>query len=441
MRMIVLFLTTMLCTLSHAQERLGQAWPEIIDGLRSQGISKVGGLDLNKFKADAQKITWKKNLQAAPDLVAGMRKSAYYIYKNNEIHVSKNLPTETLESLPDLELHELLGALRYEDNQYEISTSLRLLHETKSPELRQKLLNNFSNTLFTKERLKIYDGGSSVGGGGDIRALHIKNYILKKILSSRSSVSADFYRSYPLINFEPVDDPRMDVAVMRYWARGPEALKKLGYKERIPVYNNVQEMIYLYIPMNRWQDPRARAELLEEIEEKILVLFPSPGQQMIQVPICDKKFSISVPATQHLNILRLIRDRAETHANCHGLREWEHETFAPSFAEGIVVKNPGVHYYKCTFEWDGESFTQDLKFKDGEGSNLTTLWHISEDVIIGGRTLLNRKGEVTHMQLIYFMSTKVEYQTPLKSIKNLRDAWVILPSLDGKPLRYSCQKE
>jgi hypothetical protein len=80
------------------------------------------------------------NLDGTPDsFQSGSRQSAYYLRDKKQVYISDQIPAETVSSLPQLELHESLGALGYDDHTYALSTSLTTLSNMGPTQQRDRL--------------------------------------------------------------------------------------------------------------------------------------------------------------------------------------------------------------------------------------------------------------------------------------------------------------
>ena len=419
---------------------LGQAWPEVVSALQREGVQKIGDLDLAQFSKDAQKINWKKNLQAAPSLVAGARTSAYYVIDKKEVYISDNLPKDALKSYPDLELHEALGALGYEDNQYALSTSLRVILETKSSAERQILLKNFGKTIFTEDNMKIrLDGGSSVGGGGDIRTLLIKNQVLSEILNSSRKVSVEFYVSYPLINFEPIAKTDVDYVALNYKYRKTTVTTSGGALARVPIRNGYQELITVYVPMTRWQKPDQRPALITEIKGKILGLFPADAAATatVRLAICEKAQTMLFPATDDSSVRAVQTVRGGLLKGCDGLGDFWNEVWAPRLPEEAVPPAAGFYYYQCSFTMGTANKTQAIAIHENNPVRQMLQVDLTDTTRAVSISEFDGKGGIGRMYFVFFVNDKMGKPTAIKNISSLKDAF-ITTDFEGETLRFGC---
>lgn len=340
-----------------AQTQVGESWPLIIDSLQRQGIKKVGDLDLAQFSAEAKsKIRWNYLKKETPSIISGGRTSAVYIYDPSSdtqgVYLNPKLPKEVAPYMPDLELHEALGALGYEDQQYNLSSGLRLLLDAENPEDRKKILKSFSKGLFKEENLRI-EGGSSVGGGGDIRALLIKKEVLADIIKEEGQVTLDFLTAYPGINFEPIASNQVNYVALHYEFRNAGSIKAMGPMPRVAITNGYQELISVYVPMHAWEKSAAEKKRIQkEIREKIVGLFPaSPKRKAVRLlPICNGTQKMRFPHSNDSDVVYLQYNRGSALKNCFG---FEDQTAiivtTPALPEDAYPLEPGYYHYACTF--------------------------------------------------------------------------------------------
>jgi hypothetical protein len=268
------------------------------------------------------------------------------------VHISP-IPRDALESLADLELHEALGTLGYEDNQYALSTSLRVLAETESAETREKLKKTLEKGVFSEKNLRNqHDGGSSVGGGGDIRALIIKNQVLAEILKENRKVSMDFLTNYPLINFEAIYSDQMDYVSLQYAYRSHAALANVGSMNRVPFSKDgTQELFTVFVPVAYWsKGAKQRKILMKELKRKVTGLFPvSDKPKMRTFKICQGSQKVTVPASRDQEVVNIQAVRAGYKTGCDRAAEFASSFTTPGLPDGVLVPEPGSFYFDCSF--------------------------------------------------------------------------------------------
>ncbi|MGZ3713580.1 MAG: hypothetical protein ACXVBE_17575, partial [Bdellovibrionota bacterium] len=220
----------------------------------------------------AKSVTWAPISEAPPSLIAGSRKSAFYVRSEKKIYLVRDLPLDSIAALPQLELHELFGALGFNDHRYTFSTALTAIAEIQGNEKRADLAKAYGKDYFQKSLMlaRSEDGGSSVSGGGDLDTLAIKLQVLKLALNHFAQnpgfMSSDFLQHFPDIGFEPMDRPDVHAVAINYqYRRGNDTG---GHGSR--------ETFTLYVPMSRTSTVE-RSALIDEIGEKILAIFPTEG--------------------------------------------------------------------------------------------------------------------------------------------------------------------
>jgi len=347
LHLIALFLPGFL----WAQEP-GQSVTETLQSLRAEGISKIGDFDVNQFAKQTRQIKWEKvpeidiqapakerltlvgqdifgNLQTRtieripPEKIQPPRKSGHYEAGDKIVEISSQIPTEYEDQLPQLELHEALGATHYNDKHYALSTAIETLLNTDDPKVRQKLRAAYAKTLFQKENLYA-DGGASVGGGGDALSLLIKNSLLEKILDDHPNVDPNFYVTYAQIGFEPFpDQPDRQFVGLEYELRLPVGISHLGHidgiqKDLVLDHQHVQEILIFHFPPRFWQENPD--QLLAYLEAEILGIYPIQGEPVktyqFTVNKCGQSYVRTAPLGNDACVVSIQRVRAEELIDC-----------------------------------------------------------------------------------------------------------------------------
>lgn len=173
----------------------------VIDGLLKVGYQNLGDLNLVTLKKEVSTLNWRliqaTNIEAGSE---GSRSTAVYSIGDKLIIMSLE---EWLNTEPSLRaiiaLHEALGALGYSDENYQISVALAQLNAlstVEGAEMQNLLEYNkiisfletapvFKNVIKNTDHILLADGADNtnggvtgLGGGGDIRALTIKFFLL-----------------------------------------------------------------------------------------------------------------------------------------------------------------------------------------------------------------------------------------------------------------------
>jgi hypothetical protein len=289
---------------------------------------------------------------APSSLITGSRSSAHYDWLKKQVFLSQNLPSEALPSLSQLEMHELLGALHYNDHTYAISTALEVINQAKTSAELAQAEKGYESTIFAKNFLVAddFDGGSSVQGGGDLRTLFIKMEVLHAIVDRAgglSQLSSDFLLQYPKIDFEPITNKEAEDVVLDYRLKSSDG--------------HSAEQFAVFVPLHRWQREGAtRATLLQEIERKVLEIFPAKrgvGTNLMEVkPFCAGGASITFPATTDPQVRSLQIERAALLSGCFHDPNENFEMQVPSEDARNLPLQAATIYLDCAFKIDGRNY-------------------------------------------------------------------------------------
>lgn len=289
---------------SNAQRAVGTNASVVLKDLAKLGIQKIGELDLKNLQGEVDEVRWEVSSFQPPPAVAGSRRSAFYDPAVKKVIVTESVYRESAESLELLELHEALGALGYRDHTYSQSTALNILRNVSAPELRKKLVNTYGRTIFNKENLKA-TGGSSVGGGGDLTSITIKNKVIADVLKTGAPVDADFFVQYPEINFEPFVNAGNQFVGIEYEFTliDPESSK--GSLRGAMAGHVYQELFTVHFPALNWEFPENQDQIINEVKTKLLGIFPTyseiPKTQIIPQG-CHQNLKVVYPTTKDSRI-------------------------------------------------------------------------------------------------------------------------------------------
>ena len=336
---------------ANHQPTIGKSWPKIIEALQKKGITHVGVLDLAKFTNVAQTVTWTSNSALPPEEITGTRRSAYFDTLKKEVFISPNLPKDEVSALPNLELHEVMGAIGVDDHAYTYSTALNQLSRVKDSNQQKKLAEEYGKSIFTMASLE--GGGNSVSGGGDLTALFVKNEILNQIMRDQKNVSMDFMIDYPHINFEPIYHSDVKYVSMEYQFRTAENVKSHG-----PIVGavaqkrhglNYEELITIMIPVPLLKSSRSRSAVLKDIENKIRSIFPVSHSDPLEnytPQNCDAAHKINFPLTTDESAREIQGIRAGILSGCD-LRSDDMSMTTPALPRGESPDEVGLVYYNC----------------------------------------------------------------------------------------------
>lgn len=211
----------------------------------------------------------------------GERRSAFYLREPKEVHVAQSLSRVSDDELALIGLHEGLGALGYDDRNYQISGSLWFLKGEKRPDA----INWFRDTIaFVAVKRKdppsllvaFGEGGSgtSVGGGGDLTAILVKYRVLRRILIDVGADTSSF-----LWLLQADFEPDYNGSVVKY-----------GITQDLNVKVTIPDLAWLQMSsaaQNAW---------IQDINDHVLAVLSSySGQPMLYFGDCKDIGSISLP--------------------------------------------------------------------------------------------------------------------------------------------------
>lgn len=167
---------------------------KILSDLISSGHRNLGALDLVQARDGMKSIRWLALGEQGVAVGSGAARRGSAVNLTEEKAVLINIPMiasgnrVSKEQLEILYLHEGLGAQGYDDEEYQISTVLYLLNQGANIDS-SYFDKEFKKTSKPRATNRVYrneDGGTSVGGGGDINSLGINTQVVEKIYSKAS---------------------------------------------------------------------------------------------------------------------------------------------------------------------------------------------------------------------------------------------------------------
>ncbi len=326
-------LSFIVASTSYAKVEVGIHATVVLNDLAKLGIKKVGELDLAQLQKDADEVQWEFSVYRPPQEVAGSRRSAFYVPDERKVIVSITGSPVSAESLELLELHETLGVLGYRDHTYAQSSALNILRKAPSSSLRKNLVDTYGKTIFSKENLMVA-GGSSVGGGGDITAIIIKNRVIDEVMTSNITVDPDFYVQYPEINFEPFLDVTNQFVGIQYEFKLKDSNEDDHSFRGSMAGNSYQELFTVYFPALKWESTKNQKQIVSEIKTKLLGLFPtyseSPKSQIIPEG-CRHGMKVVYPKTEDSGIRIIQSLRSSVMLGCLN---------RSMIVSGLTVKSP-----------------------------------------------------------------------------------------------------
>jgi hypothetical protein len=182
--------------LSNPLERKAE---QTITDIIGSGVTKIGDLDLLKLREEIKTIEF-NNIDGDIDIVAGGRNSAYYLA--GEVFSKPDLERYGQQAMNLLSIHESLGALGYEDSNYQKSILIEAFRGLPHG-LQQDFLNDhLTKLVFDQDSLRYEGGATGIGGGGDIATAWLKfqviNYLkISSILTPHELLALSHTRFEP----------------------------------------------------------------------------------------------------------------------------------------------------------------------------------------------------------------------------------------------------
>ena len=426
---------TLLATQPSFADNLGTSWQPIIDRLLDSGVHAIGSFDLQKFRDDASRIEVRSLSEAPASVLSGSRQSGYNRCGEKQVHVVGHLPTEAISSLGQMELHELLGVLCFDDRNTAISTALVVLAAMNDSPGKQALIHKFAQTVFARP-IK-FAGGTGISGGGDLITMFVKAEILKTIMGdeqNRLSATSDFVARYADINFEPLQSniPRF---VYVQWS----------------VNRNRKESLSVYIPMERWkQGDGARTELVREAARKIVELFPSNGQHATRTfhpSSCSGNQLATYPMTQDPAVRQLQDARAGFLLGCRKFFDGEtgFSVLAPALPTEQEPKQSGYYHFTCSFQLGhGQPIVSKVNVLAGRGQTSTVPPNATPSgAFMMADLMVKPDGAIFGTRVIVHESGKPLTAKDVPPITPASDAThsTTQTMIEGQPATFSCQRD
>lgn len=318
-------------------------WKIIIDRLLASGVQKIGSFDLQKFRDAALKIDEELLHGAPPSVFSGSRQSGYNRCGDKKIHVVDRLPTEAISSRGELELHERLGVLCYNDADTAMSSALNLLSAMNDSPQRRELIHKFEQSVFQRP-LRVA-GGTGISGGGDLVTIYVKAEVLRLIMGdaqNRLNATSEFLSRYASIRFEPLQS-HLPRTVYVQWS-----LSRKG-----------GESFSVFIPMEVWKKgDGARTALIRETARKIMELFPSYAQNSVRTfhpSSCSGHETATYPMTEDAAVRQIQDARAGFLLGCRKFFPGQtgFSVVAPALPSDQEPKPTGFYHFTCSFRFDG----------------------------------------------------------------------------------------
>ena len=159
-----------------------------LEKLLNQNIVKIGDMNLIKLSKELETVEWRTFDLGFLGGSGGKRMTSIYIVKDKMV-VINTLSLQSLVGKPikmfSWALHEALGALGYDDENYELSSSISFLANNPSHLNSTGVDYVQSHFLELKKsstgRVYTLNGGSTVvGGGGDAIIIDLKQRLLSR---------------------------------------------------------------------------------------------------------------------------------------------------------------------------------------------------------------------------------------------------------------------
>jgi hypothetical protein len=345
--------------------------------------------------------------------------------------------------MPELETHERLGVLGFKDQHYNLTSSMSLLCDTQNPDDRKKMLKSFGNGLFKKENLR-EEGGSSVGGGGDIRALLIKKQILAEIIKTEGQVTLDFLTAYQGINFEPIASDEINYVALHYEYRNAFSIERLGPLPRVPLINGYQEIISIWVPMHAWESSASEKKRInKDIREKILGLFPaSPKKKAVRmIPLCNGKYKMPFPYSNDSDVVYLQYSRGRAIKNCDTIDGQQSMSITtPGLPEEATPFEPGKYYYDCRWKLGKGEYRQLVSIGAGRSNIYSFNVDLEEKLSAWANILFDEMGDAKRAQMFFVREGEdlTKSKRLQKDLKSASDS--ISMSYKGQNLSFNCKR-
>lgn len=168
-----------------------------------KGYTKIKQLDLKKLLSELEEVEWRTFAYGFLSGSGGKRFTSVYFVEDKMVVINM-MSLQNLVGKPvplySWALHEAMGALGYNDENYELSSSISFIANSdleQAPKNFEAVKTNFKSVPRTaKNQSYSGDGGSTViGGGGDASMIELKQKLLMRlktwVLRNNMNVSED----------------------------------------------------------------------------------------------------------------------------------------------------------------------------------------------------------------------------------------------------------
>jgi hypothetical protein len=260
----------------------------ILDKLLSLGINKVKGLDLVNLRNQIPQVRWRALApgETVPDFV-GHRTSAFYKTGKKIVTILANPQHINDWVIATIALHESLGALNYDDRNYQISMGLlsMVLPKGDDPQAQNKRAFRADHLV----QVAMLDGGAtSVGGGGDFIGLLAKIQTLYLIgaqggagllaevpqvfrYQKNPNATLDYFGEFMKMDFEADYDKDSDLHISfdkrgglvlnipaRFWLNSSESDKQTRNALAQVTISTIEALFIKEVPIIPAWQPRAK---------------------------------------------------------------------------------------------------------------------------------------------------------------------------------------
>lgn len=429
------FFTAFGAPVSAMADQPGASWPILLQSLKSKGVRRVGDLDLDKLHSAGRGVNWVYNPSAPPSEISGSRESAYNLCSNKTVYISPNSARADRGSLPQLELHEVFGALCYDDSDTQLSTALQAIDQTEDPAERSRLVQVYGRSLFKRNNLMLARiGGSSVGGGGDLSVVAVKQAVLEYVRRAEAGnpqlVSSEFFRQYPSVKFEPVRQKGVASSSLTY--------RYMKGKKRN------SETLGVLVPMGRWAADRD--SLTAEIAKKLMSIYPTGSGQASRTFTpsgCPASKQITYPYTDDSTVAEIQERRAAILLGCDPYADvfgyQGSELIAGGVPRGAEPKNPGQYNFSCSYNYGGQNYPSEERVPAGKNVQHSTQFGISQGDFISGTLQVKPNGNIGYVAIVYKSPEGVWVRPTIRSPQSPTSGSYSL-EINGSTLTFSCER-
>ena len=322
---VIFIIYSILVSSAYARPPVGANSKTITNGLIAKNIQRIGDLDLRALNHEIDQVTWEISDQNRNnDAIA--RRSARYYPDQKKVQIFTDYDTNLADQTSILELHEALGALGYQDEDYSKSVSLDHLNKINDPLKRKNLVIAYGERFFEKDKMKsLALGGSSVGGGGDLTSVILKSLILEEI-DATENPDTDFYIRFASLQIEPAGgfqhfangksriffELKMDRKSNQNEVNSAATLNKNETLEKVTI------LFPGFIKLPGEKNDKV-AEFILQIKSLFIQLYPVSKEaslMSVSVDTCDTKKTLLYPEADSLGIIHLQYERTEFLVGC-----------------------------------------------------------------------------------------------------------------------------